>query len=219
MTKNRILKAFLLVAVLMAAINTYFAQGDKKRPAVASSASSNAAPCTEPERAQMIDEQLKSLLAPFGVNVREIGPASQTSNHQELEVRLKATDNPPESNLNGAAQSQQQSSTLTVMARSNRAGSLPRQRSLELSEQQILVVAVGADNQLRWWTLIADPRLRRAEIAAPNGELSGQTIMLGETDFTVSYPADLEITELRFFHPHWTGTKFTLESIGSTAAR
>jgi hypothetical protein len=215
MTKNQILKALLVVAVLMTAISTYFAQGEKKeRPA----ASSSGAPQTESGRTQMIDEQLKSLLAPVGVNVSDTGPVSQTRNHQEMEVRWTAPDKPPASNPNGAEQ-QQPAQTLTVVARSSRNGGLQRQRSLELSEEQVLVVATGAEEQLRWWTLMPDPRLRRAEFAGPNGELSGQTVVLGETDFTVSYPADILITELRFYHPHWTGAKFTLELIGSTAVR
>jgi hypothetical protein len=215
MTRKQILKALLVLAVLMTAISTYFAQGDKKERRAASSSD---VPCTESGRTQMIDEQLKTLLAPVGVNVSDTGPVSQTENHQEMEIRWKAQDNSPASNPNGAEQ-QQPAQTLTVVARSSRNGSLQRQRSLELSEEQILVVATGAEGQLRWWTLVPDPRLRRAEFAGPNGELSGQTVVLGETDFTVSYPADLSITELRFYHPHWTGAKFTLESIGSTAVR
>jgi hypothetical protein len=214
MTRKQILKAFLVLALLLAAISTYFAQGDKKETRAASS---NAAPRTESTRAQMIDDQLKILLAPVGVNVSEIGPATQTANHQELEVRWKAQDKP--ANSTGAEQQGQPAQTLTVLSRNAGRGSLQRQRSLELSEEQVLVVGVGAEDQMRWWTLIADPRLRRAEIAGPNGELSGQTIILGETDFTVSYPADLSITELRFYHPHWTGTRFTLESIGATPVR
>lgn len=216
MTGKQILKIFLVLALVLAAISTYFAQGDKKETAAASS---NAAPRTELMREQMIDDQLRILLAPVGVNVLEIGPATQAANHQELEVRWKALDKPAVSDSTGAEQQGQPAQTLTIMGRSNGRGSLQRQRSLELSEEQLLIVAVGAGSEMRWWTLVADPRLRRAESAGPNGELSGQTIILDETDFTVSYPADISITELRFYHPHWTGTRFTLESIGSTPVR
>jgi len=216
MTGKQILKACLVLAMVLAAISTYFAQGDKRG---STAASSNAAPRTELMREQMIDDQLKILLAPVGVNVVEIGPATQTANHQELEVRWKAPYKSTENNSTGTEQQGQPAQTLTVMGRSTGRGSLQRQRSLELSEEQVLVVAVGADSRMSWWTLIADPRLRRAETPGPNGELSGQTIILGETDFTVSYPTDLSITELRFYHPHWTGTRFTLESIGSTPVR
>ena len=216
MTRKQILKAFLVLALLLAAISTYFAQGDKSQP---DAAASNAAPRTESTRQLMIDDQLKILLTPVGVNVIEIGPATQTANHQELEVRWKTPDKSAASDSTGAEAQGQPAQTLSVMGSNAGRGSLPRQRSLELSEEQVLVVAVGAENEMRWWTLIADPRLRRAETAGPNGELSGQTVILSETDFTVSYPADISITELRFYHPHWTGTKFTLESIGSTPVR
>jgi hypothetical protein len=215
MTKQKILKAFLVMAVLLAAISTYFAQGDRKQ---AGDASSSAAPRTEAMRQQMIDEQLRTLLAPVGVSVPEIGPVSQAQYHQELLVRWQPSDKSPATNANGETQ-QQPIQPLTVMGHTNRTGRLQRQRALELSEEQVLVIGVGADEAMRWWTLIADPRLRRAEMPGPDGELSGQSMPLSETDFAVSYPADASITELRFYHPHWTGTRFTLESIGSAAVR
>jgi hypothetical protein len=217
MTGKQILKAFFVLALLLAAISTYFAQGDKSQTTAASS--SNAAPRTESTRQLMIDDQLKILLAPVGVNVVEIGPDAQSANHQELEVRWKTPDKSAASDSPGAEAQGQPAQTLSVMGLNAGRGSLPRQRSLELSEEQVLVVAVGVENEMRWWTLMADPRLRRAETAGPNGEISGQTVILSETDFTVSYPADISITELRFYHPHWTGTRFTLESIGSTPVR
>jgi hypothetical protein len=216
MIKKQLLKAFLAVAVLLAAISTYFAQGDKKQ---AGDASSAAAPRAEAMRQQMIEDQLRTLLAPVGVSVPEIGPVSPSQYHRELLLRFQPSDESPASNQNGETQQQQPAQTLSVMGHTNRAGRLQRQRMLELSEEQVLVIGVGADEAMRWWTLIADPRLRRAETPGPNGELSGQSMILSETDFAVACPADISITELRFYHPHWTGTKFTLESIGAATVR
>lgn len=218
MARRRVLQALVAAALLLAALSTYFAQGGARRSNT--SQASPARPVTESVRGQMIDEQLKTLLAPVGINVSASAEtASQNSQHQELELRWKAPDKTSASDALNTEQQQQSAPALTVKSRSSGRGSLPRQRSLELSDDQVLVVAIGAEQELRWWTLMADPRLRRAEMPGPNGELSGQTILLDEADFSVAYPADAAITELRLYHPRWTGASFLLEPIGSTPAR
>jgi hypothetical protein len=219
MTKRQLVKIFLVLVVLLAAISTYFAQGDGQR-------SNKSAPVAQPSREAarqlMIEDQLKTLLAPSGVGVGDggigvIGPALRSASYTETLIHWAVKPSSPAGPT--GSQGTAESHALSILERASREGSLPRPRSLELSEEQVLVVAIGADNQLRWWTLIPDPRLMRAEFPGPNGELTGQTVMRTEADFSVAYPADPSITELRFYHPRLTDGGFVLETIGTAAAR
>lgn len=216
-TKRQPVKIFLVLAVLLAAISTYFAQGDRKRGGQSAPV---AQPSREAVRQLMIEDQLKTLLAPSGVGVGgagEIGPVSRSASYTETLIHWAVKPSSPDSPT--GAQGQAESHALSILERASREGSLPRPRSLELSEEQVLVVAVGADNQMRWWTLIPDPRLTRAEFPGPNGELTGQTVVRTEADFSVAYPADPSITELRLYHPRLTDGGFVLETIGAAAVR
>lgn len=216
MTKRPPVKIFLVLGLLLTAISTYFAQGDRQQSGKPSTV---AQPSREAARQMMIEDQLETLLAPTGVSVSgvgEIGPASRSAGYTETLMRWTAK---PSSSTGPTGAQQQSTHVLTILEQTSREGTLPRQRSLELSEEQVLVVGVGADNRMRWWTLIPDPRLMRAEFPGPDGELSGRTVMLTEADFSVAHPADSSITELRFYHPRLTAKGFVLETIGAAAAR
>lgn len=94
-------------------------------------------------------------------------------------------------------------------------GSLTRQRSFELSPNELLIVMVNQNNQMLWWDLTPDPRLLRAESADAAGNLSGKTLYRAGMEMLVSYPSDEKIAELRFYHPSWDGQSYSLESIGN----
>jgi hypothetical protein len=84
-----------------------------------------------------------------------------------------------------------------------------------LSSEQILVLTLDARAQLRWWTLLPDPRIVRAEEPQAGGELKGQVVFQPEADFLVDVPEDAGAVELRFYHPRWTGEEFALELLGT----
>lgn len=93
---------------------------------------------------------------------------------------------------------------------------LARQRSLELSTTQILIVALNEKQQVLWWTLQTDPRILRLETADDAGRLSNPDVVYrNEADLLVSLPVDATITETRFYRPNWNGKEFSLELIGS----
>ena len=93
---------------------------------------------------------------------------------------------------------------------------LARQRSLELSPTQILVVALNEKQQVLWWTLQVDPRVLRLESADDTGRLSGGDIVYrNEAELLVSLPADKRIVALHLYHPDWDGNRFQLELIGN----
>ncbi len=93
---------------------------------------------------------------------------------------------------------------------------LARQRRLELSPQQILIVSLDSKQRVLWWSLENDPRLLRLETSDESGRLSGGNVIYqNDAELLVSLPADSAITDVRLYHPNWDGSKFQLEAIGS----
>src|SRR5918993_166554 len=68
------------------------------------------------------------------------------------------------------------------------------------SPTQVVVVALDSEGRMRWCGLVADPRLLRAEVPGPDGELTGQVIYRESAEFVVQYPDDEAVTEVRLYH-------------------
>lgn len=108
--------------------------------------------------------------------------------------------------------------TMRVTGRRKMKGSLARPRSLNPNSDDLLMVAVGADGQARYWYAFADPRLTSVEELPLPGESTGKprrTFHHSRTTFYVGVPADPEIRELRFYHPRWTGSEHVLDAMGT----
>lgn len=114
---------------------------------------------------------------------------------------------------------EQPSSLFTLLERRQIQGWLPRQRNPELSSEQILVVAMDAQRFEVDWQLIPDPRILRGEGPGPLGELSGMVLHHAMTELLITVPDDPAITELRLYHPRWTGTAFALDFLGMIPLR
>jgi hypothetical protein len=168
-----------------------------------------------------LSERVRGLLASAGV---EVGPAANTASdapgrsHRELRVSWEAD----KAALPQPAAVQYRNAPGRVAlsrAAVRREGGLPKQRSAELSPTQVVVVALDAEGRMRWCGLVADPRLLRAEVPGPDGELTGQVIYRESAEFVVSYPDDEAIAEIRLYHPDWDGQDFSLAPVGAVAAR
>jgi hypothetical protein len=167
-----------------------------------------------------LSERVRGLLAASGV---EVGPAANPAaaharSHRVLRVSWEADTAAlpkpaavPYKNAPGRV------ALLSAAAR--RDGALPKQRSAELSPTQLIVAAFDSEGRMRWCGLVADPRLLRAEVPGPDGELTGQVIYRESAEFVVQYPDDEAVTEVRLYHPDWDGQKFSLELVGAVAAR
>ncbi len=83
----------------------------------------------------------------------------------------------------------------------------------------MLLVALDETGGLRWWQLLLDPRLVRSETVAEDGTLRSESYYQTQVDFTVDFPDDAAIKELRFYHPEWTGRDFRLELLGNLPLR
>lgn len=165
-------------------------------------------------------ERVRALLAESGVEVGAAVNSTSTSarSHRELRVRWEAD----KVALPAPAPAQYRNAKGRVALAQeavSRAGSLPKQRSAELSPTQVVVVALDAEGRMRWCGLVADPRLLRAELPGPDGELSGQVVYKDSAEFVVQYPDDDAVAEVRLYHPDWDGQKFSLELVGAVAPR
>ncbi|HEX8189550.1 MAG TPA: hypothetical protein VF586_14435 [Pyrinomonadaceae bacterium] len=168
-----------------------------------------------------LSERVRSLLAEAGVEVGAAAantPAASARAHRELKVSWEADKSAlPKP---AAAQNKNAPGRVALLgASARREGALPRQRSAELSPTQVVVVALDAEGRMRWCGLVADPRLLRAEVPGPDGELSGQVLYRESAEFVVHYPDDEAVAEVRLYHPEWDGEKFSLELVGAVNAR
>jgi len=167
-----------------------------------------------------LSERVRALLAESGVEVGVAAdtPAPASRAHRELKLTWEAD----KAALPAPAAVQYKNAKGRValaQASVSREGGLPRQRSAELSPTQVVVVALDAAGRMRWCGLITDPRLLRAELPGPDGELSGQVIYKESAEFVLQYPDDDAVTEVRLYHPDWDGQKFSLELVGAVAPR
>ena len=208
------MKATLSAIALALAAATLFAATGAQEAETPASAVSNAVG----SRASL-SERVRSLLAASGI---EVGPAANASaparSHRELRISWEAD----KAALPHAAAAQYRNAPGRVRvagAATRREGGLPRQRSAELSPTQVVVVALDAEGRMRWCGLVADPRLLRAEVSDPGGELTGQVLYRESAEFVVQYPDDESISEIRLYHPDWDGRKFSLAPVGAVAAR
>jgi hypothetical protein len=167
-----------------------------------------------------LSERVRGLLAASGVEVgaADTTPAVPARSHREVRVLWEA-DKAALPKASAAQYVNAPGRVALSQAAVRREGALPKQRSAELSPTQVVVVALDAEGRMRWCGLVADPRLLRAEVPGPDGELTGQVIYRESAEFVVGYPDDESIKEIRLYHPAWDGQKFSLELVGAVAAR
>ncbi len=137
---------------------------------------------------------------------------AQIDRSQTIIARLQSSDN---LDSNEFSEQMAESSEVSLVNLKKESGALSRQRVLELSPNQILVVATNAQKQVLWWNLQPDPRVFRAETSDDAGNLSGKTLYRNDSEILFSIPADAAITEVHFYHPVWDGTSsYSLQQIG-----
>jgi hypothetical protein len=169
-----------------------------------------------PDREQALRNKLDSLLSPVGVSVGNSLQSIQVEGYRQVQVRWNAYEGSADV-INPMEQQSALNPEMRLLGERKEKGGLPKQRTLELSTEQILVVAVDSKQQLKAWTLIADPRILRAELPDAKGKLSKHLLHYSKPQFSVAFPDMPEIKELRFYAPNWTGTEITLVLIGSVA--
>lgn len=161
-------------------------------------------------------EQLKKLMSGVDVVVPETDAPAQPQTYRELKIRWA---DPTKSIGALSPEAQTQIPGVSIVEDKKRSGTLPRQRSLELAPTLMFVAAVDATNKLRWWSIMPDPRVVRAETQTATGELRGQDYYVSNVTLVVAFPDDPEIATLRFYHPVWNGTDFDLKPLTVVSTR
>ena len=161
-------------------------------------------------------EQLKKLMSGVDVVVPETDAPAQPQTYRELKIRWA---DPTKSIGALSPEAQTQIPRVSIIEDKKRSGTLPRQRSLELAPTLMFVAAVDATNKLRWWSIMPDPRVVRAETQTATGELRGQDYYVSNVTLVVAFPDDPEIATLRFYHPVWNGTDFDLKPLTVVSTR
>jgi hypothetical protein len=161
-------------------------------------------------------DQLKKLMSKVSVDVVETAARTELRpSYRELKIRW--TDSAKTNDLKTEAQTKAPSAL--IVEDNRRSGTLPRQRSLELSQTLIFIAAVDATNKLRWWSTMPDPRVVRAESPTATGEIRRQDFYASNVTLVVAFPDDPEITTLRIYHPVWNGTEFDLQPLSILPTR
>jgi hypothetical protein len=198
---------------LLLAKDGHFSQGPKKTGTSENSMNQ----IREPDKENRSRDKLADLLASVGVNVGKTLPLSDFQTCKEIRVRWQSSAVPQTSTT--SLEQRPSSGSMTLMASTKRGDPPPRERSVELSTSQILVIGLGENSELRWWRLLLDPRLVRSEAPGTTGEISGENYYLVKVDFVIAYPDDPGINELRFYHPLWTGKEFHLELLSTLSVK
>lgn len=137
-----------------------------------------------------------------------LSAAAQTV--QELRIRWDSATGATTRRVEGAPAPE---ASFRAVQRSRRAGTVTRRRGTDLSSNHVVVIATNAQGEELHRDVIPDPRLLRAEGPGPSGELTGEVLYRASTEFLVSFPDDPAITEIRLYHPRWTGRVFELDQL------
>jgi hypothetical protein len=203
----RLAVPLFVVLALAVVIEAYVAESSSK------SIQQTTSQRLEPDKEQSIRNALAALLAGTGVRTGTSLPTFNGKTYKELRLRWQNSSVSPDGSQNLLKEPGPGAVTLLTSAQKN--GTLPQARSLELSPNQILAVALDKKRNLKWWLLLLDPRLVRAETPGSTGEVRGETYYLANVDFTLAFPNNPEISEIQLYHPRWTGNDFRLELLST----
>ena len=162
--------------------------------------------------------QLTILLGEVGVSVDAGGfPIDSPDSSLEFHLRWMAVAPPsPSPPPNPSADPTQ---GLTLVTRRIATGPAPQLRGLRLATNRLFVAAVDAGNALRSWTVVADPRIIRAESFGLDGAIQGEDLYRPDADLFVTIPNDAAVAALRVYQTVWDGQAFHLTPLGSVPFR
>jgi hypothetical protein len=105
-----------------------------------------------------------------------------------------------------------------LMSRRSVSTNFVRERAPELARERLVIVAIDASGREVAWQQVLDPRIVRAELPGPTGELRGQTLYRPVADLVVAFPDSLSVAALRVYEVRWNGSEFVLDPLGEVAA-
>ncbi len=171
----------------------------------------------EPARNPVLT-QLTILLEEVGVRV-DAGELPIDSPDSSVEFHLRWMAVAPPSPSPPATPSADPTQGLTLVTRRIAAGPAPQLRGLRLATDRLFIAAVDAGNALRSWTIVADPRIIRAESFGPDGAIQGEDLYRPDADLFVAVPEDAAVVALRVYRTVWDGQAFHLTPLGAVPVR
>ena len=199
----------MAIVLTMSAFMGYQAQNRSTQKTTDDSLSQRAV--DEPDRDEAIKSRLSILFAGEGLPLSQSSSLQKSGDYREAKIHWQNA----EDSSSGLVSAEQRRGALRLEAHSVKRGGLQRQRSFELSSEQIVVIAVDANGEIRWWHTQTDPRLVRAEARGETGDILSRNLYLVSVDFSIDYPDDPSVQSLRFYSPIWTGREFHLQLIDS----
>jgi hypothetical protein len=161
-------------------------------------------------RESLTRNRLQTLLSPFGMAVDAPEPAPRAWRHVSFDWSRADRVRVP------ARREMAADRRLAIVGERRSAAAPARRRGLQLSEHELLVVALDSTRRVKSWTAVADPRVVRYETADEAGRLvDGGTVYRSDVRFHVEIPDDPAIGEVQIFHPRWNGQAFELESLAA----
>ena len=206
MMRNAVITGILLAALSLALVNLMAQDAGTPAPKQRSFTTQR-----DGDKDVAMRAKLAGLLSRVDLSVGPELPTLDDSTYKEVRIHWAATTDSaellkPELASGGA---------LTRVSALSKSGSLPRQRSMELSPDHLLVVALDENETVRWWKLMIDPRLARAEVGEQTA-MQSENYYRPKVDFVVECPDDPLLREMRFYQPVWNGEEFRLELLGIT---
>jgi hypothetical protein len=94
-----------------------------------------------------------------------------------------------------------------------------RERDPQIAADDLVVVALDAQNREVAWQHVKDPRIVRSEEPGPDGLLSGQVFHRTDAELVLRVPDDIVPVTLSIYEPRWNGSDFTLRPVGTILLR
>ena len=206
---NNMIRNALIIAIILAALLLSFAGlvAQTRSQKTSAPKQPNATAPVERDKEAIIRTKLGVLLSDVDLTIGSALPPSE--NYRELRVHWESSKSNSTELIKRELAVGGSLNRVSAVART---GALPRQRSFELSPDQMLVVALDENEAVRWWRLMPDPRLVRAEVG--HADMHSENYYLPKVDFVVECPDDPLLREVRFYQPVWNGEEFRLELLG-----
>jgi hypothetical protein len=127
---------------------------------------------------------------------------------RELRIQWTTAQPPPP-----GVQATSPLNTFTVLQQTRTTAGLRRERQPEVSANHLVVVVQDAAGRELDWRLVLNPRLVRAEVPGPDGQLTGRVIEQSSTELLVAIPDITGADRLQIYRPVWTGKDYNLEPL------
>ena len=205
----------VMIPIIFTAIQLDYPAGSTTSPSREQSASpqSKKKPV---DRKAMLLSKLKALLEPVGITVNQSSliDVTKVKMTDDLTIEWEAYPDSGESLISAEqAKDRPPAKNIRLVRREKRHNSLQQHYGFDITTDDLFIVGTDTKSRLKWWKVIVDPRIVRAEWPGSEGQLTGQLYYRPRATIFLSPPNSEGISEIRIFLPKWTGSEFVLEQL------